>query len=58
MPPLKNELTNLKRDGAAIGKLLDSHQVISKQQATTLKKFIASLITALNAIADEKVSRQ
>lgn len=58
MPPLKNDLGILKRDVGAVGKLLESHPTISKQQATILKKLLATLVTVLNAISDEKVSRQ
>ena len=58
MPPLKNELSILKRDVGAVGKLLDSHATISKPQSQSIKKLLASLITVLNAIADEKVDKE
>jgi hypothetical protein len=57
MPPLKNDLAILKREVGAVGKLLESHPIISKQQATILKKLLATLVTVLNGLNDEKVSK-
>tara|TARA_B110000196_G_C20586406_1_gene404302 strand:- start:112 stop:288 length:177 start_codon:yes stop_codon:yes gene_type:complete len=57
MPPLKQDLQNAKRDCTAVGKILDSSQTLTKQQVSSIKKFLNSIITVLNGLNDSTVKK-
>ena len=60
MPPinLKTDISNLRRDSNAVAKMLDQHDVFSKQQSTQIKKLLNQIIIVLNSVSDSKVDRK